>query len=184
MIKFKHIKYGSCILYNLIRLSLKSILCLGRAKFGKIQLIRPGVRMMVDGPGSSLTINRANILSGTLIQAEGGKLYIGNKVFINRNCNIIAQKDIMIDDECTIGPNVCIYDHDHAFGTKRNENEQYKRAGVIIGKRVWIGANAIILRGTTIGDDCVIGAGTIIKGNIPSKKVVVQDKILRYYDIE
>lgn len=184
MIKSKHIKYGFCIVYNLIRLPLKTILSFGKIKFGKIQLIRPGVKIIVDGMSSRLTINNANILSSTLLQADGGNLYIGKNVFINRNCNIVAQKYIMIDDECTIGPNVCIYDHDHVLGKKRLENEQFKRADIIIGKRVWIGANVIILRGTRIGDDCVIGAGAIVKGNIPSNKMVVQDKKLSYYDIE
>lgn len=184
MIKFRHIKYALCIIYNLIRLPLKSILCFGKVEFGKIQLIRPGVKMTVDGVNSRLTVNKANILSNTVLHVDGGNLHIGKNVFINRNCNIVAQKYIMIDDGCTIGPNVCIYDHDHAFGSKKNENDPFKRGDIIIGKRVWIGANVIILHGTTIGDDCIIGAGTIIKGDVPSNKMVVQDKRLSYYDIE
>ena len=46
----------------------------------------------------------------------------------------------------------------------------------MIGNRVWIGANTVILRGTVIGDDCVIGAGSVVKGNVPANSVLVQKR--------
>ena len=45
-----------------------------------------------------------------------------------------------------------------------------------IGKNVWIGANTVILRGTKIGDNCVIGAGTIVKGDFPENSIIVQNR--------
>jgi len=182
VIKYQHIKYAFCIIYNLIRLPIKSLIHYRKFKFGKIQLIRPGVSITIEGFEPRLTIKKANILSNTLIHVAGGKLEIGENVFINRNCNIIAQKNITIHDGCTIGPNVCIYDHDHIFGSE-NKKLGFKRADVIIGKNVWIGANAVILRGTRIGDGCVIGAGSIIKGDISPNNMVIQERNLRYFDI-
>lgn len=70
-----------------------------------------------------------------------------------------------------------IYDHDHDFrhpdGLKA---EAFKTAPIVIGKDCWIGANTVILRGTTIGDNCVVGAGSIIKGNYPAESVIVQKR--------
>ena len=54
--------------------------------------------------------------------------------------------------------------------------KKFKTAPVVIGNNVWIGANAIILRGTTIGDNSVIAAGSVVKGNVPSNTLLVQKK--------
>lgn len=54
---------------------------------------------------------------------------------------------------------------------------QFKTAPVEIGNNVWIAANAIILRGTKIGDNVVISAGSIVKGVVPSNTVFVQKRI-------
>jgi acetyltransferase-like isoleucine patch superfamily enzyme len=98
---------------------------------------------------------------------------------------IVAQKLIEIGDGTTIGPNVVIYDHDHTFGrSKKTSKDQFRKAEVIIGKNVWIGAGAIILKGTIIGDNCVIGAGTIITGQIQENTLVIQDRNLKFINIE
>ena len=60
----------------------------------------------------------------------------------------------------------------------------YKTAPVEIGNNVWIGANTIILRGTKIGDNCVIGAGSIVKGNVLSNSVFLQKKENMVKEIE
>ena len=88
-------------------------------------------------------------------------------MFINRNCSIVSQKHIVICDGVTIGPNVCVYDHDHDLQSRGN----FISADITIGKNVWIGANATILKGVTIGHNSVIGAGTIISKDIPDNTV-------------
>ena len=52
----------------------------------------------------------------------------------------------------------------------------FKTSPVIIGNNVWIGANTVILRGTEIGDNCVIGAGCVIKGKYGANSVIVQKR--------
>ena len=52
----------------------------------------------------------------------------------------------------------------------------YVETPVVIGNDVWIGANVVIMRGTTIGDQAVIGAGSIVKGNVPAGKVFYQKR--------
>ena len=55
-------------------------------------------------------------------------------------------------------------------------NSGYKTSPVVIGDDVWIGANTVILRGTVIGRDCVVGAGSVLKGVYPAGSVIVQKR--------
>lgn len=76
-----------------------------------------------------------------------------------------------------LGPNVLIYDHDHDYKAEGGVfSLKYKTSPVTIGNNVWIGANCVILRGTSIGDNCVIGGGCVLKGEYPSNSVIVQKR--------
>lgn len=110
-----------------------------------------------------------------------GKLEIGEKVFINDNCNINCVNKIIIGKSTKIAPNVSINDHDHNY---RNPNENHLIKGeIIIGNNVWIGSNVVILMNTTIGDNAVIAAGSIVKGNVPANTVFMnkREKIIKNY---
>lgn len=113
---------------------------------------------------------------------DGGEMIIGRRVVVNRNCIFICRKKIQIGNHCSFGPNVCIYDHDHIFdynGVKSG----YKCREVVIGDHCWIGAGAIILRGSHIGEGCIIGAGCIIKDDIPSHCLVTMKRELEIQEI-
>ena len=58
----------------------------------------------------------------------------------------------------------------------RKIDNEYKIGSVVIEDNVWIGAGVIILRNTTIGKNCIIGAGTIVKGNIPNNTIVTTNR--------
>ncbi len=73
------------------------------------------------------------------------------------------------------GPGVTIYDHDHIFSDE-GILPGYKQGSVIIDDGCWIAANVTILRDTHIGEGCVIGAGTVVKGNIPPHSLVTNDR--------
>ncbi len=104
-----------------------------------------------------------------------GKLKIGNNVSLNYNDMIVCHEKIVIGNNVQFSPNVQIYDHDHDYkaGLKK---QKFKTAPVAIGNEVWIGANSIILKGSTIGDNAVIGAGSVVKGNVPAGTVFVQKR--------
>lgn len=104
------------------------------------------------------------------ISAGTGLLEIGN-CFINRNAYIVCKKGIRIGNGTIIGPNVCIVDNDHDYHS-RDFAHQFLSDSVEIGDNVWIGANVTILRGTKIGNNCVIGAGVILRGSIPDDTLV------------
>ncbi|GIM28748.1 hypothetical protein CPJCM30710_14140 [Clostridium polyendosporum] len=97
------------------------------------------------------------------------ELIIGEKVFINDNCNINCVKKISIGNYTKIGQNVCIYDHDHNY--KAIGTDRLIKGEVVIGENVWIGSNVVILRNTKIGDNAVIAAGSIVKGDVPENSV-------------
>lgn len=135
--------------------------------------------------GSEIKIGRIDVAKHFHFAAvNGGTIEFGNGVFVNRNCTFVARESIKIGYHCSFGPNVCIFDHDHAFGRAVKNGEKFKTAPVIIGNNCWIGANSVILRGTTIGDNCVIGAGCVVKGDIPANTLVTMGRELEFKTIE
>lgn len=103
---------------------------------------------------------------------NGGKVKIGNNCNFNYNCILVAHSCIQIGNNVSIGPNVLFYDHDHNYKSK-NWRKEFVTDDIIIGNNVWIGGNVIILKGTIIEDNCVIAAGTILKGEKVSHNTLV-----------
>lgn len=102
-----------------------------------------------------------------------GKLHIGKNCFFNRNCSIHCHDSITIGENTIFGENVQLYDHDHKFNTSTNGIlSGYNTAPITIGKNCWIGANVTILKGTKIGNNCLIAAGSIVKGVIPDNSLM------------
>lgn len=114
---------------------------------------------------------------------KGGKIEV-DSCTINSNSIIASLGKITIGKNVSIGPNVCIYDHDHAFGENGKLPNEYKIGKVSIGDNVWIGAGVIILRGSIIGDNCVIGAGTIVRGTIPNNSLVTSNREIKIKKLE
>lgn len=107
------------------------------------------------------TRNNINIL------ADGGKIVLGNYIFLNHNVSITSKCSITIGDFTKIGNNVVILDHDHNY-----IETGFICENVEIGKNVWIGANSVILKGVCIGDSAVIAAGSVVNRNVESNSVV------------
>ncbi len=113
---------------------------------------------------------KLSVESGTLIAArENSRLFIGDSVYVNRNCTIVAREQIVLENGVTIGPNCCIYDHDHDMKYRG----KFVSKPIVIGENSWIGAGCIILKGVTIGRECVIAAGTIVTKDVPDKTMCI-----------
>lgn len=98
---------------------------------------------------------------------------VGDNFFANVNCKFMDSGKIVIGDFVFIAPNVCIVTEEHAMDVKqRREGLEYTHP-VHIGNNVWICTGAIILPGVTIGDNCVIGAGSVVTKDIPSNSLAV-----------
>lgn len=98
---------------------------------------------------------------------------------INRNACIVSRRSITIGEGTSIGPNVCIYDHNHRFDGSGHKKNEFRESPISIGKNVWIAANCSVLKGAQIGDNCVIGAGCVINSIIPSNSLVTQERNLK-----
>ena len=91
----------------------------------------------------------------------------GRIFFANFNLTILDEGLVTIGDNCFIGPNVSIYTACHPLeAEERNKGVEWAEP-VTIGDNVWLGGNVTILPGVTIGDNCVIGAGSVVTKDIP-----------------
>lgn len=109
--------------------------------------------------------------------AEQGCIKIGDNVFFNVGCIIAAHNSVTIGEDTSFGPGVKVFDHDHDYSDLYGlKNGIYRTTPVQIGKNVWIGADTVILRGTEIGDNCVVGAGCVLKGKYPDNSIILQKR--------
>ena len=119
----------------------------------------------------------------TLLIDKKGKVKIGDDVFFNNYCTICILEELTIGDGTIFGENVKIYDHNHIYLNPDMPIKQqgYTLAPIHIGKHCWIGSNVTILKGVTIGDNSVIGAGCVVYKDVPPNTRLVnkQELIIR-----
>ena len=103
----------------------------------------------------------------------GRNTHLGSNVYANFNLTLVDDTDVYIGDSVMIGPNVTIATAGHPIDPELRRKVAQFNIPVRIGNNVWIGAGAVILPGITIGDDSVIGAGSIVTKDIPAGVVAV-----------
>ena len=92
----------------------------------------------------------------------GKNIEVGKNFFANYNCTILDVAKVVIGDNCQIAPNVSIYTAGHpVHPATRNTMYEYG-IGITIGDNVWIGGDVVICPGVHIGDNAVIGAGSVV----------------------
>jgi maltose O-acetyltransferase len=101
---------------------------------------------------------------------QGGRLEIGNRVFVNYGCSISAHTHVRIGDGCLIGQYSIIMDCDHH--SPEDDDGHGDTSPVVIEDRVWIGARAIVLKGVTIGRGAIVAAGSVVTKDVPPGVVV------------
>lgn len=100
----------------------------------------------------------------------GKNIHIGKNVFINMGCKFQDQGGIFIGDGALIGHNVVLATLNHAMSPE--DRSSMILAPIHIGKQVWIGANATILPGVTIGDGAIVAAGAVVTKDVPENTIV------------
>ncbi len=104
----------------------------------------------------------------------GGKhVHFGKNVYANFNLTLVDDTHIYIGDYTMIGPNVTVATAGHPILPELREQAYQYNSPVHIGRNCWIGAGALILPGVTIGDNTVIGAGSVVTKDIPANVVAV-----------
>lgn len=105
------------------------------------------------------------------IYADFGKnITIGKGVFINSGCCFQDQGGITIGDGCFIGHQVVFATIDHGLEPEHRHDNYV--SPIRLGKNVWVGSHATILRGVTVGDNAVIAAGAVVTKDVPADTVV------------
>ncbi len=112
----------------------------------------------------------------------GKNITIGKNVFINSGCHFQDQGGIEIGDGCLIGHNVVLATINHDLYPENNRINHY--APIKLGKSVWVGSNATILSGVTVGDWAVVAAGAVVTRDVPPFTIVggVPAKVIRVID--
>ena len=102
----------------------------------------------------------------------GGKhVYMGKNVYANFNLTLVDDANIYIGNDCMFGPNTVIATAGHPINPELRAKVTQYNAEVHIGNNVWLGAGVIVMPGVTIGDNSVIGAGSVVTRDIPSNVV-------------
>ncbi len=102
----------------------------------------------------------------------GGKhVHFGSNVYANFNLTLVDDGDIFVGDRTKFGPNVVVATAGHPVNPSLRKFGYQYNAPIHIGKNCWIGAGALILPGVTIGDNTVIGAGSVVTKDVPSDVV-------------
>ncbi|MGL5429777.1 MAG: sugar O-acetyltransferase [Vibrio sp.] len=103
----------------------------------------------------------------------GRHTHLGHNVYANFNLTLVDDTHIYIGDSVMIGPNVTLATAGHPIAPEYREKVAQFNVPIHIGRNVWLGANCVVLPGVTIGENTVIGAGSVVTHSIPSNVVAV-----------
>ena len=134
-------------------------------------------RPAVTARGRLVVHDRVQLVSTVaqleLVAESEGTLEIGARSLINFGCNIVALERVTIGERCLIGPHCMIMDTGFHRVEPDRRLDPPDTAPITIGRNVWLGARVVVLPGVTIGDDSVIGIGSIVTEDIPARSVAV-----------
>lgn len=150
------------------------------AAFGAGSIVhRP---LWIYGPHKIVMGADSLILHGTWLSAErwawerpGPAIEIGDRVGIRPYCMISASESIVIEDDVIIGAFSSVIDSDHTFSMGRPNvmHNPVATAPVRIGRGTWLAERVAVLRGSTIGRCCIVGANSVVRGEIPDYSIAV-----------
>ena len=141
-------------------------------------------KIIQDGTWNVFQINnKADLIVGSNVicrnfenfHVSSGKLILHDGVFINNSCSFNCMERIEVGNGTMMGEGVRFYDHDHVYTAEKIEKWQWTTAPIRVGRDCWIGSNVTILKGVTIGDNTIIGAGCLIRNDVPANSVVYND---------
>jgi acetyltransferase-like isoleucine patch superfamily enzyme len=163
---------------NLIGLGVKKLRFGSKFKAGAIQTFN-SLKVEIH-KGGHITLGSYDQNRGVLhLVADGGSITIGDHCFFNTGCCITSTESITIGNGCKFGNNLVIVDHDHNFNNVNGSNKdlpEFISKPITIGNNTWVGANVVILKGAKIGNNCIIGAGSIVTGDLPDGTRLIQKR--------
>ncbi|KAA8445998.1 sugar O-acetyltransferase [Weissella paramesenteroides] len=103
----------------------------------------------------------------------GRNIHVGDYFYANYDTVILDGAKVTIGDRVLFGPKVGLYTSNHSFDARERELGGCIAKPISIGNRCWLAANVTVLPGVTIGDDVIIGAGSVVTHDIPSNVIAV-----------
>jgi len=158
----------------------------GRLQTDGLCFVCRGVTLEI-GRNATVSLGRWSWLGqGCKIRAHEGRVTVGAKSVLGQECTISAYQHVSIGRECIVADRVMLIDFDHGVvEVERPIRQQgiYKR-GVRVGHNVWVGYGACLLRGVTVGNNCVIGTNSVVNKDVPDDAVVagIPARVLRMRD--
>jgi len=158
----------------------------GRLETDGLCFVGSGVKLEI-GPGATLALGRWSWIGhGTKIRVHEGRVSIGAKTVLGQECTISGYQRIDLGRECIVADRVMMIDFDHGVvEVERPIRRQgiYKR-DVRVGHNVWIGYGACVLRGVSIGNNCVIGTSAVVTASLPDNAVAtgIPARVIRMRD--
>lgn len=112
----------------------------------------------------------------------GKNITLGKRVFINAGCRFQDQGGITIGDDVLIGHNAVLATLNHGFAPE--DRGDLHPASIVIGNKVWLGANVTVMPGVIIGENAIVAAGAVVTKDVPANTVAggVPAKVLRTVD--
>lgn len=169
------------MIYNLFRIAVNKLVCRSAFDVHWLQRISPSCSLKLHGEGRMKVERNCEFAPYCDFEVHGkGSLVIGEKTYFNRYCMISAHDGVKVGKACMFGPGVRIFDNNHMYSREYGVSCDLTTEPIVIGDHTWIGANVVVLKGARIGNNCVIGAGCVVRGVVPDGKVLVckQEQIL------
>ena len=126
------------------------------------------------GKGARLIARRGVRLAPHCVLRVGtnGLLYLGTRTVVGPYTRIMAATEVRIGSRCMISWNCSIFDSIGHRMRLEGQDEAEIEAPITIGDDVWIGPYSIIMKGVTIGNNCIIGAGSVVRRDVPPNSLV------------
>lgn len=161
------------VCYNLVRGAVNRVRWGRRYSVHAVCRVAPKARLCLFGEGRLSIGRNVEIAPYSEVLALGrGEVSIGAGTYMNRFCLISCHEQVSIGEGCMFGPGVKIFDNNHRFSQSEGVLSDLSTAPVTIGNNCWLASDVVVLKGASIGDRCVIGAGCIISGFVPAGSIV------------
>ncbi|GEM_PF-2838986 len=153
----------------------------GRGIRIKGKLVLRGAGRVVIGDGC--IFDAGNGPSNSIILSPGATVVVGAGTYLN-GATILAAESIVVEPECVLA-DCLITDSDfHPVDPEaRVAGEPGKVRPVVIERRAWLGRNVIVMKGVTVGEEAVVGAGSIVRRDVPPRTVVTTDDPVPRFEI-